>query len=170
MRSTRLMVLAVLTLVVASAAWTQSPLTKADKKFFAWFDGLGYAPRLEKLPLVHVWSGDWSQSSGDPEKRPDHFLAFLLADDGKRFKVLTFGLQERSFTRAPATGDSMEVKIEPVDFGSLVNRSIPAVKMPVDSSGVIDIPAGWSSQLAYAVLARACVERRTLGGMSRHDD
>jgi hypothetical protein len=160
MRNKRVTVLAVLTLVVASSAWAQSPLTEADKKFFAWFDGLGYAPSLEKLPVVRVWSGNWSQSSGDPERRPDSFLAFLLADDGRRFKVLTFGLQERSFTRAPATGDSMDVKVEPVDFGSLVNRWIPTVKTPVDSSGVIDIPAGWSSQLAFAVLARACAERR----------
>ncbi len=46
MRTTRPLAFAVLTLVIASSAWAQSPLTKDDKKFFDWFDGLGYTPSL----------------------------------------------------------------------------------------------------------------------------
>ncbi|HEX5070245.1 MAG TPA: HEAT repeat domain-containing protein [Vicinamibacterales bacterium] len=161
MRRTRLIVMAVLTLVVASSAWTQSPLTKEDKKFFAWFDGLGYAPSLENLPLVRVWSGTWSQFAGDKERRPNRFLAFLLADDGSRFKVLTLTLQQLSLTRAPASGELTEVKFEDVDLEQLSKGSISAAKVPNNwGREVVDIPGLWASQLAQAVLARACAERR----------
>jgi len=140
------------------AAQGQS-LTRDDRKLFAWFDSLGYAPDLRDPPFVLVSSGGWSQSSGQPEKQAERYVAFLLGESGAEFKILTLDLQIRSFSRAPASGDRMAVGFEPSNLEQLAARVVESAQTSVDFSSFVDIPGLWRSQVRYLVLARACAAR-----------
>jgi hypothetical protein len=76
-----------------------SPLTDADRAFFAWWDAHGF-PDVGKLPFVKVWTGDWEGRGNDP---PVPFVeaGFLLHEDATTFTAFLTNLQTVTLKPTP---------------------------------------------------------------------
>jgi hypothetical protein len=137
-----ILALAILIFLVCSKA----PMRDDEAACYAWFDTLGF-PDLAACPYVQIATGR-SFQSGDRPPENSYYGAFLLQDEGDRFRVFTLDLQTLSYQKtAPGTVAHERVGYEEANLRKQVEEYLPHLERPAeDWNWRLDISAlGWES-------------------------
>ena len=99
---------------------------------FKWFSGLGF-PDVKDRPFIRVATGQWSQSGNNPPQNR-FTTAFLLAEEGPIFRVLSLDLSDTRLARsAPDTKDHERVGFEPLELKDYAEAQLKALRKEPDA-------------------------------------
>lgn len=118
------------------AAGDASPLTDADRRAFAWFDGIGL-PSCAGKPYVRITWVDQSTSPDAPRaERVWELDGFIVAEDAGVMTILDGDLWPRKVPRE-GSGD-WSATIEPLDLAKIAEAAAARLRAIVEDPGAVE--------------------------------
>lgn len=119
---TTILLAALLTASLCLRIHAAPPVSQTETKEVVTFLGSLGLPSLRDLQAVEVWTGGWSQGSdGTRVERSMTIPAFLVHDEGDKFRVLTLWLQSLTFLKVSELKNPHRVRYEARSVDWLLN-------------------------------------------------
>lgn len=113
---------ALITASLSVSIHAESPVSRTEtKEVVTFLDSLGL-PALQNLQAIEVWTGGWSQGGdGTRVSRSTTIPAFLVQDEGDKFRALTLWCQSRTFIKGGELKNPHRVRYEDRSVEWLLN-------------------------------------------------
>ena len=113
---------ALLTASLSLRSHAAPPVSQAEAKEVVTFLGSLGLPSLRNLQAIEVWTGVWSQGGdGTRIERSTTIPAFLVQDEGDKFRALSLWLQQMNFLKASGIRNPHRVRYEARSLDWLLN-------------------------------------------------
>lgn len=110
---TTILLAALLTASLSLRSHAAPPVSQTEAKEVVTFLGSLGLPSLRNLQAIEVWTGGWSQGGdGTRVERSTTIPAFLVQDEGDKFRVLSLWLQQMNFLKASELKNLHRVRYE----------------------------------------------------------
>ena len=119
----------------SAVAAGDAPLTDADLRAFAWFDGVGLPSCAGKKYVRVTWIRKSPAADAPPAERTWEIDGFLLAEDAARWTILDADQIARKVERKPA---EWTASIAPLDLAATAEASAARLRAIVGDPGAVE--------------------------------